>query len=58
MEIFFEAVTPPAYMRIARSPLQLNNGNLPLPIFMVITLLFSWVIFISYCICILTDLPG
>ena len=33
-------------------------GNLPLPFFVVITLLLSWVIFINYCICILTGSPG
>ena len=34
-----------------------KNGNLPLPVFVVISLLFSWIIFIHCCICILTGSP-
>ena len=48
---------PLAYMVITRSLLPLNSGNLPLPFFLVITLLFSCKIFIADCICILTGSP-
>ena len=37
-------------MEITRSPLLQNNGNLPLPFLVVITQLFSWVIFINDCV--------
>ena len=46
------------YMGINRSLLPQKNGNLPLPFLVVITLLFSWTIFINYCIFILTGSPG
>ena len=36
-----------AYMGIYRSPLPQNNGNLPLPFLVVITLLLSWIISIN-----------
>ena len=43
-------------MGTAHSLLAQNNGNLPLPFLVVITLLFSHKIFINDCICILTGL--
>ena len=49
---------PQPYMGITRSTLPQNNVDLPLPFFMVITLLFSWIIFIHYCIFILTGSTG
>ena len=44
-------------MGITRSPLPQNIGNLPLPFFMEITQLFSCIIFMNYCICILNGSP-
>ena len=35
-----------------------NIGNLPLPFFVVITQLLSWIIFVHDCICILNGSPG
>ena len=43
-------------MEITCSTLLLNDGNLPLPFFVVITQLFSWIIFFHDCIHILTAL--
>ena len=45
-------------MGITRSPLPQNNGNLPLPFFVVIAQLLSWKIFLNDCICILNGSPG
>ena len=47
-----------AYMRITHYLLPQNNGNLPLPFLVVITLMFSCIIFFHDCICILTGSPG
>ena len=47
-----------SYMGITHSLLPKNNGNLPLPFFVVITLFLSWIIFINDCIYILTGSPG
>ena len=52
------AVFSAAKMVTTRSILPQNNGNLPLPFFVVINLLLSWIICIIDCICILTGLPG
>ena len=48
---------PEPYMGITLSPLPQNNGNLPLPFFVVINLLFSCKIVIDDCILILTGSP-
>ena len=45
-------------MGIAHSPLSQNNGNLPLPFLVVITQVFSYIIFINDCIFLLTGSPG
>ena len=45
-------------MAITCSPLPQNNGNLPVPFLVVISQLFSWIIFINDCICILTGSLG
>ena len=42
-------VTLEAYMGITRYPLPQNNGNLPLPFFVVNTQLFSFIICNVYC---------
>ena len=44
-------------MVIACYLLTKNNGNSPLPFLVVITLLFTSIIFINNCICILTGSP-
>ena len=38
-------------MGITRSLLPQNNGNLPLPFFVVLTQLFTWIIFVNDCMC-------
>ena len=49
-----KGIFPLPYMVITCSPLPINNGNLPLPLLVVITLLLSFLILINDCICILT----
>ena len=44
-------------MGIVRSPLPQNNGNLPLTFLVVMTKLFSCIMFINDYICILTGNP-
>ena len=45
-------------MEITRSTLPQNNGNLPLPFFGGNYPIFSWIICIHDCICILTGSLG
>ena len=45
-------------MGFTRSPLPRIMVIYPYPFLVVITQLFSWIIFINYCICILTGSPG